>query len=336
MKSDTRVRQRLTFWLIALVAGLTVQLNSLAGEPETKELIHPAAAEGSFEFETSQLKGTIRLTGPYHGVSRLVDKTTGRQVIDDRYSALNLFKLMSVNLMMGQPRKMARTITHGPNWAEAKWNSTEAHLGSLVARYEVIEPNAVDLTLTVKSKGTYQAYEVFMSNYFDKSFRPYVYLLSRDRKKTDLVLPRINEVFRDTLLVFPRDSHAAQRCVDGRWNRSERGSPTIQMCPVRHYAHCLAIMADEQKSLAVVLMSRPQHCYAISTRYHADDEADRLTNYSAFDFSLFGYDMTPGDERTIKVRLAVVPLDGNKEMEQPLDLYKSFIAETNDSPVQPK
>ena len=74
-----------------------------------------------------------------------------------------------------------------------------------------------------------------------------------------------------------------------------------------------------------MLMSLPQHCYAISTRYHVEDEADRMTDYSAFDFSLFGDDLVPGDECTVKVRLALTPIDDS--LAQPLACYQAFAVE---------
>ena len=92
-------------------------------------------------------------------------------------------------------------------------------------------------------------------------------------------------------------------------------------------------MADPDNSLGVVLMSPPQHCYAVSTRYHADADEDRLTTYSAFDLSLFGDDLLPGDERTVKVRLALVPLDA--EWQAPLRLYRAFLDEHGKDAVQP-
>ncbi|MFV1969003.1 MAG: hypothetical protein ACC628_26585 [Pirellulaceae bacterium] len=285
----------------------------------------PSRSEGSYDFETNLIRGTIRLDGAYHGVTRLVDKRTGKQVIDSRYSALNLFKLMSVNQAMDQPRQMERTTTIAPHWLEVKWGATDSHKAVITARYEVACPDAVDVTVTVRSQGVYRGYELFMSSYFDKVLRPHVYLWSRGRHDRELVCPTVNDVFRGTVLVFPRDAHAARRCVDGRWERDERGTPTVQMCPVRHYAHCMAFMADPEERLGVVLMSRPRDCYAISTRYHAENEADRLTPYSAFDLSLFGGDLLPGDERTVKIRLAVTSLDG--DMSQPLKRYRAFIAE---------
>lgn len=301
----------------------------LGQPPQTSKPDSPvsdSSPQQAIEFETPEIKGTIRLDGAYHGVSELVDKRSGRQVIDPRYSALNLFKLMSVNLMMGQPRQMEREVRSGDGWAEVRWPATATYRGEVTARYEVRPPNAVDLTVTVRSQGAYPAFEVFLSSYFDKTLEPHVYLKSRGAKPPELVLPMVSDVFRGTVLVFARDVHAARHCVDGRWDRSEGGFPVVQMCPVRCYAHCLAMLVDHEKTFAVLLMADPHDCYALSTRYYAEDDADRLTTYSAFDFSLFGEDAVPDDQRTVKVRLALTPLD--KDFSQPLKLYQEFLAET--------
>jgi hypothetical protein len=314
------------FLAFNLVFTATAGSFCLSAEP----MLVPADNGTSFDFETPDLQGTIRTDGPYHGVSRLVDKRTGKQVIDPRYSALNLFRLFSVNQGMGMPRMMERTVQATPQSVEIKWAATDAHQGEITARYEVREPNAVDLTVTIRSKGAYSGYELFMSSYFDKLLRPHVFLQPVGRgalnPEPQWVLPMVNDAFRGTVLVFPRDSHSARRCVDGRWERNEFGAPTVQMCPVRHYARCLAVLTDADKQSAVVLMAQPTECYAISTRYHADEEADRLTPYSAFDLSLFGHDLLPDDVRTAKVRLTVAPLDST--MSQPLKLYEAFLAET--------
>jgi len=226
---------------------------------------------------------------------------------------------------------MERKIQATSRWVEVKWPASEGHQGEVTARYEVREPNLIDLAVTVRSAGSYCGYELFMSSYFDKALRPHVYLQPTGRGpeggEAELVLPRANDVFRGTVLVFPRDWHAARRCVDGRWNRDERGTPIVQMCPVRRYAWCLAVMADPEKRLGVVLMADPRQCYAISTRYHADEEKNRLTDYSAFDLSLFGDDLLPGDQRTARVRLALVTLD--PQCSQPVKLYRAFLTEVH-------
>lgn len=278
------------------------------------------------------MSGSIRADGSYHGVSRLVDQQTGRQVIDPRYSALNLFSLFSINQGMGMPRTMEREVKHADNAIAIHWPATDTHQGDITARYEIVEPHAIDLTVTVRSQGSYAGYEIFLSSYFDKLLKPQVYLKPRSRGgKTgtpEQVVPMFNEAFRDTVLVFPRDAHAARRCVDGRWDRSEDGAPTVQMVPARYYGHCLAFLTDPDDKLGVVLMSRPEECYAISTRYFADDPKDRMTSYSAFDLSLFGNDFLPGVERSVRVRLALTPLD--EKLSQPLDLYRRYIGEQPD------
>jgi hypothetical protein len=87
----------------------------------------------------------------------------------------------------------------------------------------------------------------------------------------------------------------------------------------------MAFLRDPQSRLGVVLMSQPRHAYAFSTRYHANKPEDRLTSYSAVDFSLLGIDVLPGDERTVKVRMVLTTLDD--ELSQPLALYRAFLAE---------
>ena len=53
-----------------------------------------------------------------------------------------------------------------------------------------------------------------------------------------------------------------------------------------------------------------------------------MTSYSAFDFSLFGKDFRPGVERSVRIRLALTPLD--RELSQPLNLYRRYVDGTSD------
>lgn len=291
------------------------------------QLRHNPEAD-SYDFDTDVMAGSIQPEGAYHGVKRLVDKRSGRQVIHPLYSALNLFRLFSVNQGMGQPRFMERTVEATEEAVTIRWAAAPEHQGEIAARYEVPEANAIDLTVTVRCHGTYPGYELFMSSYFDQNLIPHIYLNGkrhgRESTEPELTVPMVNDVFRGTVIVFARDAHAARRCVDGRWNRSEFEAPTVQMIPVRYYGYPFAFLTDVEKKLGFVVMSKTADCYAISTRYHVEDEADRLTPYSAFDFSLFGQDMLPGDERSVRVRLVMTELD--KEMSQPLGLYRDFCA----------
>ena len=292
----------------------------------------------TFNFETATMTGSISDDGAYHGVTHLVDKHSGRELTDKRYSALNLFRLFSVNLGMGTPRSMDRKVSATKTAVEIIWPATDAHQGELTARYEVRDPDTIDLTVTLRVRGTYAGYELLMPSYFDKVMRPHVYLkrraISTKPTEVDLVVPTFSEVFRGCGLVFPRDAHAAKRPFDGRWERSEYKMPTAPFLPMRHYAHPLAFMTDPEKKLAVVLMMRRENCSAISARYFSERDEERATSYSAFDFLVFGDDLLPGDERTAKIRLVLTPLDA--EMSQPLKLHQKFLAETEPSRPQPR
>ncbi len=306
-----------------LVCSHSLWAQQASGE---KSILLTPDKETGFSFETSQLKGSIQPEGSYHGVNHFALKKAGRDVIDPRYSALNLFKLMAQNQYMGEPRKMERTVKVMPDALEITWLPTEQHKAKVVARYEVSGPASVDVTVTVHCEGTYPAYEIFMPSYFDNTLRPHLYLKQArsPQKPPDLVVPMMNDVYRGTLLVFPRDIHAARVAIDGRWDRNEFKAAVVPVTPVRHYAHCLAFLADAEKTFAVVVMAHPKDCYGISARYFANKPEDRLTSYSAVDFCMFGENMLPGKIRTTRLRLALTPLD--ESMSQPLKLYQEFLS----------
>ncbi len=294
------------------------------------------AATGGFDFDTPLMSGRIVTEGAYHGITDLVDKQSGKQVNDARYSVLNLFKFMAVNLGMGTPRLMKRAVKDTDTAVEIFWPATEDHQGEITARYTVSGPDTIDLHLTLRSRGTYAGYELLLPNYFDMAMIPHVYLLRRasggKTPETDLVVPEFSEVFRGCSLVFPRDAHAARRPLDGRWERSEFKANVAPFFPLRHYAHPVTFMTDPEKKHAVVLMMKRVTCSAISARYYTPRVEDRATTYSAVDFLVFGDDLVPGDVRTAQIRLVITPLD--ETMSQPLALYEKFLAEPTDAQNQ--
>jgi hypothetical protein len=295
------------------------------------------AETGAFDFDTPLMSGSIVAEGAYHGVVRLVDKRSGKQVNDARYSVLNLFKLMSVNLGMGTPRLNKREVKATDTAVEIFWPATDDHQGEITARYAVSGPDTIDLHLTLHAKGTYAGYELLLPNYFDMAMIPHVHLLRRaigdKAPEADLVVPEFSEVYRGCSLVFPRDAHAARRPLDGRWNRSEFKANVAPFFPLRHYAQPFAFMSDPEKKHAVVLMMKRVACSAISARYYTPRIEDRATTYSAVDFLIFGDDLVSGDVRTAQVRLVLTPLDD--AMSQPSAIYERFLAEKQEPIASP-
>ena len=140
-------------------------------------------AENSvYDFETSELKGSLRAQSPdpqvdiRHGISQLVHKPSGVSIIHPKYSALNLFRLFATHTGLGEPRLFERTVRVEGDTLIVNWGPADEHFASIEARYQVKEPNLIDLTITVCAEATYESYEIFLSNYFDPPLLAHVYL----------------------------------------------------------------------------------------------------------------------------------------------------------------
>lgn len=282
--------------------------------------------ESIWNFETEELKGFIQPDGDRHGVKELIHKPTGVDVVHPRYDVLNLFLLFSTNLCMGTAREKERTIRAEDNAIVVHWDPTDDHKAELIARYEIKEPNIIDLNITVRSNWPYPAYEVFLSNYFDPSMQPYVYVQGSPcvdpPNEPQWIAPQVNDVFVGTGLVFPRDQHAARRSVDGRWDRIWE---LYQWNPQRYYELPILFQADTKCRMAAVLMSRPEDCFAVVSGYNSDNMDDAFKGQNPLYLCLFGDDLVPGSERTVHCRLAVTELD--QSISKPLELYEAFISE---------
>jgi hypothetical protein len=289
-------------------------------------LTHDPAQNG-WHFETEELQGFLRPEGDRHGVKTLVHKPTGIDVVHPRYDVLNLFLLFCTNHTMGTAREKARTVRAEGDTVEVHWPPTDNHRAELTARYQVREPNVIDLTVTVRSRWPYPAYELFLSNYFDPAMQPYVYVqgspYADPPNQPQWIAPVVNDVFVGTGLVFPRDQHAARRAVDGRWDRIWA---LYQWNPQRYYALPLAFQADPERRVAAALMSRPEDCFAVISGYDSPNSHDPFKDQNPLYLSLFGDDLVVGSERTVRARLQVTALD--ESLSQPLALYQAFAAES--------
>jgi hypothetical protein len=283
------------------------------------------AANDIWTLETEELTGTLQPQGQRHGLKTLVHRPTGIDVVHPDYDVLNLFLLFATNRCMGQARTLERTVEGGDGALTVHWPATDEHNAELTAVYRLVEPNMVDLSVTVCSNWPYPAYEVFLSNYFPPEFQPWVYLQPcpyvDPPDQPQWVAPQVSDVFAGTGLVWPRDFNCSPRSVDGRWTGIWA---LYQWNPQRFYELPLMMQVHPDGELAAVMMSRPEHCYAVVSGYNSGNMDDPFKSQNPLYFSLFGDDLAPGDERTARVRLAVIELDD--EMKRPLELYKSFAA----------
>ncbi len=281
-------------------------------------------SSGMWSFETDEMVGLLDPVGARHGVKSLTHRASGVDVVHEKYDLLNLFLLFAQNRCMGTARDYEREVHVEDDQMRLRWAANETHQASLEAVYELSGANTIDLTVTVRSQWPYPKYEVFLSNYFNVAMDPRVYLRKcpyvDPPDEPQWVAPVASDVFAGTGLVFPRDFHAARNSVDGRWTGIWA---LYQWNPQRMYELPICMMVDEESGVAAALMSRPEDCYAVVTGYAGAHPDDPFGNQNPMYLSLFGEDLSPGDERRARVRLALMEIDD--AMQRPLEAYHGFI-----------
>ena len=290
-----------------------------------------------YDFETAELKGSLRAQSPdpqvdiRHGISQLVHKPSGVSIIHPKYSGLNLFRLFATHTGLGEPRLFERAVRVEGDTLIVNWGPADEHFASIEARYQVREPNLIDLTITVCAEATYESYEIFLSNYFDPPLLAHVYLATdrytREPGTEELVAPQENPIFKGMgACVYAGCARGAALRGRPLGAQGDGGIRPPSLGPSAKYAVPVAFQADMDKRVAAVVMSRPQDCFAVTSGYNTDDPEDAWKVQNPLYLSLFGSDFVPGTERTAHVRLAITALDD--DMTQPLALYRQFLAET--------
>lgn len=279
--------------------------------------------DGLWHFETPALLGTLNPNGSRFGIKRLVHRATGTNVVHPLYDVYNLFLLFARNRCMGQARELAREVSVSGNSLSIHWPATKEHNADLTAEYRLVAPDAVDLSVTVRSHWPYPDYEVFLSNYFPPAFQPWVYVQGcpyvSPPNAPQWVAPQVNDVFAGTGLVWPRDFHCARLSVDGRWTGIWH---LYQWNPQRLFEAPLMMQTSPDGRVAVALMCRPQDCYAVVSGYHSENMDDPFKSQNPLYVSLFGRDLSPGQEATAHVRLVV--LSGSAPHDAALSAYRAF------------
>jgi len=294
-----------------------------------------------FDFETEDMVGTLVSQGKLQGIRRLMHKKDmqdfiGTYPIDypayglrrgDKLYLLNIYHLLARNLPSGHT---GRTMEHEyitlENGVELTIKpSTDCPVTHKV-RYEIKEPNVIDLTLSLTSHASLSAYEVWVSSYFYPKLIPYIYLYKNparsDIKAEHFVAILENEFIRDWwgggYLFFPRDNKAACLVFDGRWG--EKYQPFI-FGP--YYARPLMVTLNKQTGIAFIQMARQEDCIALYSSWIRATAEERPNTAEYFVF--FGEDLKPDDTRTARMRSCLIEM--REDFNIPLKVYEHFINE---------
>ena len=284
----------------------------------------------SFRFQTATLSGLLDAEGQAanplcnHRLRNLLYRPTGTRLTPDLVPdvssrfGLSLFRIYARNACLGELRATPYTARLLENGVEYAWQPFVGHAVAVTCRMTVLESNAIDLELELKSYAAYSDYEILLSSYWAPGFAPGGYV--RLSSGTQQIRPCCNEVYAGQYLYFPRDAQAARLLTDGRGARGRWG---WEQCVGRRYAIPMGYFSNGQ--VDALLMGRPDDVSAVGMTYAGDEKNDPVARHRGLYLSLFGRDLAAGEAWRTRVRLVVDAFAG--ETARHAQEYERFIGE---------
>jgi hypothetical protein len=190
---------------------------------------------------------------------------------------------------------------------------TRLHRADLT--YRLAPPNAIDLTISVRARDHYPAYEALLASYFDLALQPQI-CSTNTYRDLHWFTPVLRDLYKNNDLIFPRDAETARHHLGGRWSNVRS---IYQWKSQHYYAYPLALQSHPEHNIATLLMTHPKSCPSISwtvgladaktSSYRSDHLDDPLKARNPLYLSLFGHHLNPTVRYTAHVRLAVTDLD---------------------------
>jgi hypothetical protein len=317
------VQKRTRFFSLILFVVVVV----VPSAAESQELAFKPAGNSMFTFDTGVVKGRLSAGQKSQGIPAMVDVKSSVAIAasgPEFPGLLSYYRVFSANKRYGNAvrdwPKSAALLPDGT--VQIQWSAADAHPVEITAIYRWKAPDTLDLITVVKPSVDMKDFEVFLSSYFTKNFKSRIYCKAPFHLpgKPSFVSADVNPLVRGTYPAFPRDHRAAEIIYDGRW---DYGPNPVQMSVTQMLAAPLCMRQDAKNKIAVLLMSRPEDCFAIVTPYNMDPP-DGVSNHYSMYMSLFGRDLKAGETAQARVRLVV---GQNISDQSAVDLYEKFIQE---------
>ena len=272
-----------------------------------------ATASGAFPVDTGVLRGEL---GPgTHGLLPLtyVPSDTPLAKTPGIY---NFYRVFSANHRYVESMRQTPCTTERADAQTVRihWEAAVGHPYVLDATYTWIAPDTLDLTTEVAIEADMPDFEVFLASYCTEAFEATAVFAQQENGAADFMTAEEHEKIWQ---MFPRDDDAVAMIQDGRW--------TIEPSPVDwairpRFAGPLAYRRDPASKVAIVIMARPEDCFAVST-------PQRGEGHRSMYFSLFGRDVTAGEVLRARTRLVIGPYDDAEIVSRYNAFLESFTKE---------
>jgi hypothetical protein len=273
--------------------------------------------KGEYQFNTGIVQGLLRAKGKSRGLSA-VTYLPGKIRIDGGTGLLGFYRNFSGKTRFGTAlwdrASTSKLLANGA--VQIHWPADKDNPFAITAIYRWVNASTMDLETQVKPAQDLPAFEVFLASYFNKEF-PATSVLVKNKNPQHTPPAKFIEAQESggTWQMYPRDVQVKSLITDGRWEQN----PHPVNWEIREFlAAPIGLRRHEPSGLKVIVMTRPQDCFAIAT------PCKKETHYSLY-FSLFGRDITKDKTIRAHTRLLFTPEISDEEI---LKQYQKFMRET--------
>jgi hypothetical protein len=281
---------------------------ALAAQTAPANLRFVASAGGEFQFDTGELRGTLRAGGKSRGVSSVVHIPSGK-TISEGFGLLSHYRVFTTNHRYGPGAwyvpSEARLNDDGS--VEVHWLAADDRPFEMWALYSWSGPATLDVETRVRPHSDLSGFESFLASYFAKTFTSSMVCV----KKRPLMSAVESQ---GEWQMSPRDQAAISLIHDGRWTFAPN---PVDWAILPKLAQPLGVRRDPASGITALVMAPAGDCFAVSTPYETFE-----THHSVY-LSLFGRNIKAGETARARARLVVVhaPLSENEV----LKLYKTYM-----------
>ena len=244
-----------------------------------------AGDASTFTFDTGVLQGVLRGGGMAFGLSAATHVPSGQKVSGSHV-------LLGVYRVFSDGKRYGNAGWEWPSQASVDQDgSVSVQTATEPARpfavrgvYRWATPAIVDMEIDVTPEQDLHAFELFLASYFDAAFTnagAYVGENPQAEGKPGFMSAK-QEL--GTWLMFPRDDAAVKLIQDGRW---ELPPNPVKWEILPKLGRPLALRRVPGSRLTVLLMARPEDCFAIAMPFETEG------HFSVY-LSLFGRDLAAG------------------------------------------
>lgn len=268
---------------------------------------HPGA-NGSFDFDTGVLRGTLRSNGKSDGLMSITHVPSGTR-LDRSKGLFGIYRVFTANKRYGHGAwdwpSESRLLEDGA--VEVHWARAAERPFDLWAVYRWRRADILDLEMKVKAHEDLSAFEAFVASYFNTSFNQCSAYAKTHDGPAFLRATQASGLWH----AFARDARAAGIIQDGRW--------TIEPSPVNwtirpFYATPIGVRRSVTNDLCAAAMAPARDCFAVLMPQETE-------NHHSLYLSMFGQHVRAGRTATARARLAILEKADNEEI---VKVYRSL------------